>query len=198
MTQEGLGGLVEQLSTLLELRKNLEKRSKNVREQTRLASQGGKVSLGQNRSRMDRLISAYGAKPERWRSDPSKGSTQFPPSHDNTISYGSVFTPEHELAHAIMTPKGETIGQHNDRIAEGWNPEHIEEERATNRAEAKLRRRAGLSPVSDTRDMTPRQHSIAMRAVDAFDRGARFSQSGHVVSPSGIDTKINERARRQT
>lgn len=181
---------------LKSIREELAKRSKNVREQTRLESQGGRVTLGQSRDRMERLISTYGAKPERWSPDSTKGA-QFPPIRGNIISHGSVFTPDHELAHAIMTPKGETIGQHNERIADGLASASINEEQATSRAEAKLRHRAGLSPTSDTRHLTPSQHSLARMAVNAFDNGTRFSPSGHLVSPSGIDHKINERARNQ-
>jgi len=92
----------------------LEKRSKNVREQTR------NITLQVANKRRDAYARRLGLKPERV--DESKfkqNDNNMPAASRNKVQYGGEFGLEHELAHAMQTPHGSTVREHQKYLNEG-------------------------------------------------------------------------------
>ena len=132
---------------------DLEKRSKNVREQTR------NITPEQAVARRVRYAQSIGLKPRR---DTAAASNDFPapPRPQNSdIGYGGNFAVEHETAHAMMTPKGQTIGKYqqelnskagNSQADTRFEPDEYSEaeahdaENVANRLENLIDRRSGV------------------------------------------------------
>lgn len=119
----------------------LEKRSKNVREQTR------NITEEQATARRLQYAKRLGVSPfdrtatAKWE-DSYKG---FPDQQGNTLSYSKPFPVEHELAHAMMTPKGSNISNHTKGISDDeFSPASKTEENIASQIENRIDRRAGV------------------------------------------------------
>lgn len=90
-------------SELIEL-EELTKRSKNVREQTR------NITTEQAKQRRLQYASSIGLNTQETAIHVTTPSNNI--LSGNTIGYNNFYGPEHETAHAMMTPKGKTIKEY--------------------------------------------------------------------------------------
>jgi hypothetical protein len=119
----------------------LEKRSKNVREQTRNITEDQAVA--RRLAYAKRLgVSPFDKESVKVRPESYRG---FPDQRQNVVTYSSAFPIEHELAHAMMTPDGETISSYTKKISNNeTTPSSKTEENIANQVENRIDRRAGV------------------------------------------------------
>ncbi len=131
----------------------LMKRSKNVRQQVR------NITPGQAQQRRTQYAQSIGLKPVD-----DTGDSRFPQAKGNRLPVSPFFSVEHETAHAMMTPPGQTIRQYQNHLSahadarkptpdeeDDWqgDEEHAEtqhHENIANQAENLIDRRAGVDP----------------------------------------------------
>jgi hypothetical protein len=171
----------------------LEKRSKNVREQTR------NITPLQANARRARYASNIGLEAEK-RPGPPR---EFPTTRGNKIQHDDVFTLAHETAHAMMTQPGQTASEHEALIGPDHRPVGFNsnvDEKVAQQLEDLVDRRSGVGgrvgSLEGTR--TARKDPEHWARVGArphaekFDAGAKFDPEGRLQAPVGVDAKINQ------
>lgn len=197
--------VLEALLLVEELRKSLEKRSKNVREQTR------NITPAQAEGRRARYAESIGLRPEQ---SPAKklGNTPLAAQNSNILPYSERdgFPLSHELGHAIATQPGESLREMHDRInglslgPAGASPT----EDAALAGEVLTDRRAGVGAglgndfredyITARRSGQPaaaRALGRATRQIERFDDGATFDGSGRVRMPTTRSVTKSEPAK---
>lgn len=187
---------------------NLEKRSKNVREQTRdLSTEKRNRRLRQYAGKLGFRVSS---------ADKDSRRDQFGVGEDQRGINLSAATGmlEHEIAHAIMTPTGMSLREEQKRLghkAMGQSPEAhaaaIRQEHVSFDAQPMIERRAGVSQNNNGYyrhiKRTPTPEYVAHRAEGAahlrtFEEGRKIlNPKGRMVPGTSIHAKINERGLRQ-
>jgi predicted GNAT family acetyltransferase len=143
----------------------LEKRSKNVREQTR------NITPEQALARRLKYAISLGLKPQ------SSSKDGFPEAQGNTVPYNDNFGIEHETAHAVMTPKGHTISSYQKELGPsegdyGRDYNSTVDESTANRLESMIDRRAGVGGhASKFRVRTPLGSVLSESTVDPNEEG---------------------------
>jgi hypothetical protein len=180
----------------------LEKRSKNVREQTR------NISPEKKKSRIMEYIRAAGFR--------ARSSTQdrFGVGKDQHELTWNPMTggPEHELSHAIMTPTGSTLRDHQKKLGQVYTPQnqrgmtqeegHAEEAAAFGmepaigrRAGVQIKRNVGGSNVGSAVRLPGVNHQRGVAELHALEEGRKaITPKGQVVRGQGVHAKINTRA----
>lgn len=184
----------------------LEKRSKNVREH--LNQLQGLEGGSESHRRIVDYIRRRG-----FRVTPS-ARDQFGVGKDQkTITYAAgQGSPEHELGHALMTPAGESLREHQQRLGKLTTkarvmPEHEAraEEMAAFGMEPSIKRRAGVPPsrfagayeyhAQNKPDTYAAGKQRGKQALDAFEEGRRvIDAKGNVKAGTSVDARINARA----
>lgn len=184
----------------------LEKRSKNVRERL------GRLQGLEGGSEVHRRIVDY-IKRRGFRVSAS-ARDQFGIGKDQkSITYSAGRgSPEHELGHALMTPAGESLREHQQRLGKLTTksramPEHEAraEEMAAFGMEPSIKRRAGVPPsrfagayeyhAQNKPDTYAAGKQRGKQALDAFEEGRRVVDvKGNVKVGTSVDAKINARA----
>ncbi len=154
LSKSELEAIAEALRIAIEKSEVLEKRSKNVRQQTR------NILPEQAKVRRAAYASSLGLKPKHTGSVPGTP----PAANRNTLPYDNTFPVTHEAAHAMMTPEGSTIRQYQKQLTQHANlpnyneneeayqdaiPEHesaVYDENVANAMENLIDRRAGVDP----------------------------------------------------
>lgn len=129
----------------------LEKRSKNVREQTR------NITPEQATQRRVQYAQNIGLKPKvGFVGGTGDGNAGFPKARGNVLPYGGNFDVTHETAHAMMTPEGMSVGQYQRQLTAHGAPEDdtgegdelhaqaVHEDNVANQLEHRIDRRAGV------------------------------------------------------
>lgn len=192
----------------------LEKRSKNVREKTR------NITTEERSRRLHAYIRRMGFSHRNGPRD------QFGVGKDQReiVSTRGAGLPEHELAHALMTPEGSTLREYQQALGQVSSKvampqaQRIAEENAAFQMQPLIERRAGVSTWHNTYyggvkgsskgagDIFQQHYERApahadegrqraQAALGAFEEGRRtISPKGLVQGPQSIDGKINARA----
>lgn len=115
------------------------------------------ITPQQANDRRSKLASSLGLKPLA----EGVGAGEFPAASRNQLPYGRAFGLEHELAHAMMTPEGQTVRQYQRHLTahqapskssvKYGEPDYAHEEtqhheNVANQLEYKIDRRAGVDP----------------------------------------------------
>jgi hypothetical protein len=147
------------------------KRSKNVRNQVR------NITPPQADARRAQYARSVGLKPVDDTSD-----SRFPQAEGNRLPNSSFFAVEHETAHAMMTPPGQTIRQYQDHLsahADPRKPTPDEEDRLAGRRGAcryparRERRQPGREPDRPPSRRRPHQVPLQLPHPAGYPQGRR-------------------------
>lgn len=190
----------------------LEKRSKNVREQTRNLSsaQAHQRIVNYIRRRAMEARFSYNQNPQ----------IHAPPGVTPTFEYNKGFPASHELGHMLMTPTGESVMDHQKKLGEpqkstiydsDWN---AHQEHAANAIQSGIERRAGVQPLEGERieGLADKRYALdenranydagrklGVPELNAFDEGRKvYDQKTGTMQPgTSVHAKINARAMRK-
>jgi hypothetical protein len=177
---------------------DLSKASKNVKAQRAAGSAG--------HQRMMEYIRSKGFQPREGKQERFGAG----PSQNELIYSTNTGMPEHEMAHALMTPVGESLKEHQKRMGsvtaqagEMSRSRANFEEYAAYAMQPGLQRRAGVTVIPQggaegSRHMTeaPSREKLAGRhELNCFDRGTKaIGPKGQVQAGTSVDAKINARS----
>lgn len=197
---------------------DLEKRSKNVREQTRNIPQETK----------DARIKSYLKRSLGLRARPGNQDRFGVGKDQREVIYSpNVGSVAHEAGHALQTPVGQTLRERQQTIGQPSSSDKSlgpqgswDDEGRAYSTESLLHRRAGVGRIQNAyednaRDRTPRripgtktevsaerykeQRRQAAPIMQAYDEGRRvISPKGQVQAGTSVDARINERAARKS
>lgn len=185
------------LNETLNTGEDLQKRSKNVREQTR------NLTPAQRKSRFFNYMKRLGFSAREGRQDRfGVGPNQREITYTNMAG-----SPEHEMGHVLETPVGTTLREHQKALGQVTSQvgmpqdERIEREGVAFKLQPKIERRAGVAPSSGSAHKywaTRKKFHGSGRAdkeMAAFDEGRKvIGPKGEVQEGQGIHARINRRA----
>ena len=152
------------------------KKSKNVRIHT------SNLTENQRNARFGRLAQTMGLKLVNGLPNPQtpgEVSDFRPAARGSIIRYGGFYPAEHELAHAVMTPNGQTVHQYTTALDS--SPDGRNEENAAQELEAKLGRMAGVRGVGASGWEGPHSQRVK-ETLDRIKRGLRFVRGRAVLA----------------
>ena len=184
------------------------KRSKNAKQQIK------NISEEERKKRLLAYAQKLGLTPVH---DERDEEQELPNSYSGSQFYfnsnDELFSPEHEIGHAMLSPEGESVGAYMKRISSSPTQKDNRDEIINHALDAKIARRAGVAPRSavpppdlyeDAGEPIPKPLTFktafspyqneVKEIIGQFDEGKKFDSKGIKTIKDSIDRKINIRA----
>jgi hypothetical protein len=185
------------------------KRSKNAKQQIK------NISEEERKKRLLAYAQNLGLTPVH---DERDEEQELPNSYSGSQFYfnpnDELFSPEHEIGHAMLSPEGESVGEYMKRISSSPTQKEDRDEIINHALDAKIARRAGVAPRSvvpppdlyeDAGEPIPKPLTFktafspyqneVKEIIGQFDEGKKFDSKGIKTIKDSIDRKINIRAK---
>lgn len=210
-SQDPVGKNKTLVKSLKQLTKEYEilKRSKNAKQQIK------NISEEERKKRLLAYAQKLGLTPVH---DERDEEQELPNSYSGSQFYfnsnDELFSPEHEIGHAMLSPEGESVGAYMKRISSSPTQKDNRDEIINHALDAKIARRAGVAPRSvvpppdlyeDAGEPIPKPLTFktafspyqneVKEIIGQFDEGKKFDSKGIKTIKDSIDRKINIRAK---